>query len=96
MVIDHHIFGEAEKGGTILYVSADLNYNPRKDLEIYTNKELESSFIEIINDKENNDIVGVVYRHPNMNTDIFIDEKLSELMNKLSKENRKNISSFSF
>ena len=37
-------------------------------------KELESLFIEIINDKESNDIVGVIYRHPCMNEGEFIDE----------------------
>ena len=84
-------YTEAEKGGTILYVTKDLNFKPRKDLEIYENKELESSFIEIINDKESNNIVGVIYRHPKMDTNIFIENKLSYLMNKLVKENKKNI-----
>ena len=42
---------EAEKGGTILYISEKLNFKPRKDLEIYVSKELESSFVEIVNEK---------------------------------------------
>ena len=41
----------AEKGGTMLYVSKKLHYKPRKDLEIYAKKELESTFVEIINKK---------------------------------------------
>ena len=82
---------EAEKGGTLLYVSSELDFKPRKDLEIYESKVLESSFIEIINKKASNDIVGVIYRHPNMNTKEFIDNKLSDLLNKLSKEHNKKI-----
>ena len=82
---------DAEKGGTILYVNADLNFKPRKDLKIYESKELESTFIEIINSKESNDIVGVIYRHPKMDTNTFIDGKLNHLLNKLIKENKKNI-----
>ena len=46
---------EAEKGGT-----SNLNFKLRKDLEMYKCKELESSFIEIINNKESNDIVVVI------------------------------------
>ena len=45
----HCQFTEAEKGGTILYISKELNFKPRTDLEIYESKELESSFVEIIN-----------------------------------------------
>ena len=87
----HCKFTEAEKGGTILYISTTLFYKPRKDLEIYESKELESSFIEIINKKTSNDIVGVIYRHPNMDTDKFIDEKLNHITNILAKEKNKNI-----
>ena len=75
----------------MLYVKNELNYKPREDLEIYKSKDLESSFIEIINAKETNDIVGVIYRHPNMDTHIFTDDKLSTLLNKLSFENNKKI-----
>ena len=45
---------------------------------------LESSFIEIINQKESNDIIGVIYRHLNMDVNNSIDEKLDILMHKLS------------
>ena len=84
-------YTDADKGGTILYVTSDLNFKPRKDLEIYESKKLESSFIEIINNKESNNIVGVIYRHPKMETNIFIEDKLSDLMNRLSKEHKKKI-----
>ena len=87
----HCKFTEAEKGGTILYISKALVYKPRKDLEIYASKELESSFIEIINKKSSNDIVGVIYRHPKMDTNEFIDIKLNHITNILSKEKKKKI-----
>ena len=84
-------FTEAEKGGTILYVSDKLNFKPRKDLEIYISKELESSFIEIVNAKSSNDIVGVIYRHPKMNTTDFIESKLTQVVDKLAKEKNKKV-----
>ena len=89
--VPHCKFTEAEKGGTILYISKSLFYKPRKDLEIYESKELESSFIEIINKKSSNDIVGVIYRHPKMDTDVFINKKLTHITNILAKEKNKNI-----
>ena len=84
----HCKFTEAEKGGTILYISNELNYKPREDLEIYESKELESSFVEIINKKSCNDIVGVLYRHPKMDPNTFIDTKITHLTNKLAEEKK--------
>ena len=43
---------EAAKGGTMIYVVEGINFKPRKDLEIYQCKDLESTFIEIINPKD--------------------------------------------
>ena len=73
----------------MLYVANGINFKPRTDLEIYQSKELESTFIEIINPKESNDIIGVIYRHPNMNPTEFTDNKFNELMLKLSQERNK-------
>ena len=73
------------------YVASDLNFKPRKDLEIYVSKQLESTFIEIINPKESNDIIGVIYRHPCMDTTQFADDKFSELTTKLSLERNKKV-----
>ena len=86
-----HKYTEAEKGGTILYISDKLNFKPRKDLEIYAKKDLESCFVEIINKKTSNEIVGVIYRHPNMDTNTFTDEKLTEVMHILSREKNKKV-----
>ena len=50
---------------------------------------MESLFIEIINEKESNHVVGVIYRHPCMNTNEFIDDHLKGIADKISLENKK-------
>ena len=92
MVIIHHIV-KIKKSIKVehFYVSKELNYKPREDLELYKSKDLESSFIEIINQKESNDIIGVIYRHPKMDVNNFIDDKLDTLEYKLSFEKNKKI-----
>ena len=50
-------------------------------------KYLESNFVEIINSKGKNDVVGVIYRHPTGNPIDFIESSLKSLLNdKLSKD----------
>ena len=49
---------------------------------------MESVFIEIINSKGKNTIVGCLYQHPCMNRTEFIDIYLSELVQKFSKEDK--------
>ena len=82
---------EASKGGVLLYVANGINFKPRNDLNIYKSKELESAFIEIINPKEVNSIVGVIYKHPCINGDIFNNDYLKPLLSKLATQNNKNI-----
>ena len=82
---------EAEKGGTMFYVRNGIKYKVREDLKIYQSKSLETTFVELINDKESNCIAGVIYRHPNMNTSLFTDNKLNDLLVKLSYENNKKV-----
>ena len=55
---------EATKGGDLLYIKNTLVYKPRTDLKIYSKKEIEYIFVEIINPHATNVIVGSVYRHP--------------------------------
>ena len=80
---------ESTKGGVLIYVKKSLNFKPRNDLNIYKAKELESIFIEIINEKESNDVVGVIYRHPCMDPNEFIDDHLKGIADKISLENKK-------
>ena len=59
--------GSATKGGCGLYVNDSLNFKPRKDLNVRsydTTHELETCWIEVINNKEPNTIIGIVYRQP--------------------------------
>ena len=58
-------------GGTLLYIANHLSYKCRNDLNIYKKNELESTFIEIVNPKKSNIIVGVIYRHPSMDLTDF-------------------------
>ena len=57
-------------GGT-LYIANCVSYKCRNDLKIYKKNELESTFIEIVNPKKLNIIVGVIYRHPSMDLTDF-------------------------
>ena len=83
---------EAAKGGVLLYVNKKIpNFKPRNDLNIYSKKILESAFIEIINPKRKNTIIGVIYRHPSLDVDIFNSEFVRPLITKLNNENNKNV-----
>ena len=42
-------------------------------MNIYKSAELESTFIEIINHKKSNILVGCLYRHPDMDINEFND-----------------------
>ena len=63
--------------------------NREKDLNIYKPKELELYFIEVINEKGKNSIIGTIYRHPCMNQNMFIEDYLQPLDDKLLSENKK-------
>lgn len=79
---------EATKGGVLIYVKNGIRFKPRDDLNIYKSKELESVFIETFNDKDSNDIIGVIYRHPSMNESEFVDDYLKIITDKLSNVNK--------
>ena len=49
-------------GGTLIYVTTNLAYKPRTDLQIYKNCYLESTFIEILNYKKCNIIFAFQIR----------------------------------
>ena len=65
------VTGSSIKGGCGMYVNENLNFIPRKDLESKMNidgHELGCCWIEIINSKKCNTIIGTVYRHPSKKT----------------------------
>ena len=82
---------ESTKGGVLIYIKNGLNFKPRPDLNIYESKYLESFFIEIINEKAANDILGVIYRHPSQNEVTFNEDHLPKILEKTSKNSHKNI-----
>ena len=51
---------ETSAGGTLLYIANHVLYKCCNDLNIYKKYELESTFIEIVNPKKSNIILGVI------------------------------------
>ena len=80
-----HTSTKASKGGTLIYISNKFIYKPRRDLEIYQPKQIESTFTEIVMPKGKNIIVGCIYRHHT------IDIGLQPLLVKLNNENIINL-----
>ena len=78
---------EASKGGTLIYVSDNLVSKPRKDLEIYKPKQLESTFIEIVVPRGKNIIIGCVYRHHGIELNEF-NELFTPILDKTNKEKK--------
>ena len=66
-----HTPTESSAGGTLLYIANHLSHKTCSDLNIYKKIELESTFVEIINPKKSNVIVGIIYRHPKMDVTEF-------------------------
>ena len=79
---------ETSAGGTLLYIANHLSYKCRNDLNIYKKNELESTFIEIVNPKKSNIIVGVIYRHPSMDLTDFNCNYLNKLLENIYKEQK--------
>ena len=81
---------ESSKGGVIVYVKDNIVVKQRKDLEqkMYESKNLESVVLEILNEKQKNEIFGCIYRHPTMDIDAFNRNYFADFMAKLSAENK--------
>ena len=79
---------ETSAGGTLLYIANHLSYKCHNDLNIYKKNELESTFIEIVNPKKSNILVGVIYRHPSMDLADFNCNYLNKLLENISKEQK--------
>ena len=61
------------------------------DLQIYSSKYLESFFIEKVNHKSKNPLVGVIYKHPPLDKHSFNEDYLKPLLENLFNKNNKNI-----
>ena len=82
---------ESSVGGTLIYISQSLSYKPRKDLQMYCPKELDSTFIELLIPNRQNHLTGVVYKHPSMKHDKFNNDFMNALLEKLTSENKPSI-----
>ena len=69
----------------------ELTIKQEKTLTCKTQKpkELESYFTEQINQKGKNSIIGIIYRHPCMDKNLFIEVYMKPLNHKLAAENKK-------
>ena len=74
---------EPSAGGTLIYISQNLSYKLRKDLQIYCPKELESTFIELLISNRQSHLIGVVYKHPSMKHYKFNNNFMNTLLEKL-------------
>lgn len=57
---------KANKGGALLFISNELNYNVKNSWEIYQDKNLESIFIDVISKSQKNKDVDCIYKLPNL------------------------------
>ena len=58
---------KSTKGGTLIYTVNYLRYKIGKDLNLYREKETESTFVEIIEPNLRiNKIIECIYKHPNI------------------------------
>ena len=70
---------ESTAGSTLLYIASHLSYKPRPDLNVYKANQLESTFVEIINPKKSNIVIGCLYKHLNMDVLDFKSNYLRQI-----------------
>ena len=64
-----------------------LLFKSRLDLDLNNYNVMETLFIELLKPKEPNIIIGIIYRPPNADIDLFIS-KLNEILTKISREQK--------
>ena len=79
---------ETSADGTLLYIPNHLSYKFRNDRNIDIKNEQKSTFIEFVNPRKSNIIVGVIYRHPSMDLTDFNCNYLKKLLENISKEQK--------
>ena len=82
--------GTSLKSGCGFYISNDINYIPRKDLDTHfynQTNEYSCKWIEVINKNKSNIVVASIYRHPSKNDTSFLEYINSSLL-RLSKEGK--------
>ena len=74
---------ESSAGGYHLYISQTFYYKPRKALQVYCPKELESVFIAVFIPNKPNFTVGAMYEHPSMQHYKFNNDSFQNLLNEI-------------
>ena len=54
---------ESSKRGFLMYIKKGINFYQRNDLDVHKSKKMEPIFVEVLNPKGNNTIIGTMYRH---------------------------------
>ena len=81
---------EAAAGGTALFINNSINYKVRMDFSnfFYLSRQLESTFVEIIQAQKSKIIVGCIYKHPGLSTSMFNTKFLAPLLDKINREKK--------
>ena len=76
----------------MIYIDNKLRHKTRNDLKLYKEREIESTFLEIIepNNKKNK-IIGCIYKHPIVPVIEFTNDYLGPLLEKISCEKKEII-----
>ena len=84
-----HTPSTATKGGTLIYILNKHNYKPRPDLnsQLYESGKVESTFIEIIQPKGKNSVIGSIYKHHTITQSEFTN-MIHPLLATISKEKK--------
>ena len=85
------ISGKSLKSGCGLYIRVGLKYVERKKLDFKhfdDLNEFQTKFIEIINEKGANIILGITYRHPKKASDNTYTNKLQETLDVILQEHK--------
>ena len=79
---------KSEKGGALLYVSKELNYKNRQDLNTDKDELLESVLIEVLSKSNKSSIIGCIYKHPKLALTDFTQNFTQPLLDRFSFENK--------
>ena len=79
------------KGGKLIYINQNVKYKIREYLTLYKSKEIESTFLEIIENYQKNVTVGCIYKYPDVAIQEFTDDFNWPLLEKLLTEKKEVI-----
>ena len=87
---------KSSKGGTLLHIDKSVKYKSRKDLHLNKPKETESTFIEVIETKKRNVVIGCIYKYLKITIKEFLNDFLESVFIKISFEKKGSYSNGRF